>query len=62
MSVAAKSAECLARVLQAALPPGAAPGARHAAARALGPSFQKQLAGVVAPAWMMATSEDQRWV
>jgi hypothetical protein len=61
MSVAAKSAECLARVLQAALPPGAAPGARHAAARALGPSFQKQLAGVVAPAWMMATSEDQRY-
>lgn len=62
MSVAAKSAECLGRVLEAALAPPAAPEARRAAARSLGPLFQKQLARVVAPAWMMATSEDQRCV
>ncbi|KAL4858928.1 putative epoxidase LasC [Chlorella vulgaris] len=61
MSVAAKSAECLGRVMQASVAGKASPEARRQAVRGMGPSFQKQLAAVVAPAWMMATSEDQRY-
>jgi 2-polyprenyl-6-methoxyphenol hydroxylase-like FAD-dependent oxidoreductase len=62
MSVAAKSAECLGRVMQASIAGKASPEARRQAVRGMGPSFQKQLAAVIAPAWMMATSEDQRCV
>ncbi len=62
MSVAAKSAECLSRVMQASVDGKASLEARRQAVRGMGPSFHKQLAAVVAPAWMMATSEDQRCV
>lgn len=36
-------------------------GARRTAVRGMGPAFQRRLAGVIAPAWQMATSEDLRW-
>jgi hypothetical protein len=62
MSVAAKSAECLGKVMQASFDGKASLEARRQAVRGMGPAFQKQLAAVVAPAWMMATSEDQRCV
>lgn len=67
MSVAAMSACALRKALSAALPAAGPTGAgaheaRRAAVRGMGPAWQRQLATVIEPAWMLATSEDMRWV
>lgn len=61
MSVAAKSAEALDAAMAAALPAGGSLEARRAAAAGMGRAFHQRLAAVIAPAWMMATSEDLRY-
>lgn len=60
MSVAAQSCLALDAELAAALARAACAEQRRAAVRGLGRSFQKRLATVIAPAWMMAAAEDIR--
>ncbi|KAL4428461.1 hypothetical protein ABPG75_002550 [Micractinium tetrahymenae] len=61
MSVASMSALALDAALSQALAGSSAVAAQRAAVRGMGPAFQKRLAGVIAPAWQMATSEDLRY-
>lgn len=61
MSVAAQSCLALDAELAAALAGAASAEQRRAAVRGLGCSFQKRLATVIAPAWMMAAAEDIRY-
>ncbi len=60
MSVAAMSCLALDAELKAALAGAATPEQRRSAVRGLSRTFQKKLAGVIAPAWMMAAAEDIR--
>jgi hypothetical protein len=63
MSVAAMGALALDAALGRALPAGPACTAQEhleQGLRRLADSFQRELFGVVSPAWMMASSEDTR--
>ncbi|KAL4459144.1 hypothetical protein ABPG75_014009 [Micractinium tetrahymenae] len=61
MSVAAMSALALDSELATALAGAASPKQRRSAVQGLSRTFQKKLAAVIAPAWMMAAAEDIRY-
>ena len=61
MSVASFGALALHDALTAATAGCTSNAQRMAAVRRMGPSWQRRLTKVNAPAWAMATSEDFRW-